>query len=244
MNRPNNDDWRFEYKYRLSAQQYYQVRSAFSPYVRRDEYTLRRENKRYTVRSIYFDTPDLRALQEKINGDCDRTKLRIRTYASTEEAGSDIRVELKARKGITVEKRNTFITIDMYHAFMQTRHWPETADPVLIEFERYIHLKNLKPIILIEYLREGYVASTQKDLRITFDHNVRSAASSALFPCDPFFRSIHRNMVTFEIKCNKSQPAWLLDMVKQQGLRIVANSKFAQGVQISRPEIVVPSWSY
>jgi hypothetical protein len=240
----NNNSWRFEFKYHLSLQHYYRVKSAIRPYLRPDDFTMRNEVGHYFVRSLYFDSSNFHALQEKIDGVCDRTKLRIRTYSPVPKAENDIRVEMKARKGITVEKRNTFISLYEYNYFMNSGHWPTRFDPVLVEFERYIHLKNLKPQVLIEYMREGFISITQNDLRITFDKAVKCAASNSLFPANATFRNINNELIVLEIKCNNSQPPWLLQIVRQQGLRIVANSKFAQGIQLSRPEIIQPSWSY
>lgn len=242
--KPDIGDWRFEYKYRLTPQQYFQIKAAIRPFVHPDIFTVATDIKKYIVRSLYFDTADMRSFQEKIDGNCDRTKLRIRTYSCTLQTSKDFRVEMKARKGISVEKRNTFITIDFYQKFMRSNHWPINDDPVLIEFERYLHLKSLKPQILIEYEREGYSATAQKGLRITFDHHVKSSKATSLFPVKPIFHFHNRGMVILEIKCNKSQPDWLYQLVKLYGLRIVANSKFAQGIEISLPEIVQPVWSY
>ena len=241
---PEIDNWRFEYKYRLYPQQYRQVRAAIRPFMRLDPYTSNTPQGRYLVRSLYFDTADMRAYQEKVKGDCDRTKLRIRTYARSLQENSVIRVEMKARKGISMEKHSTFISPADYQKFIQSNHWPAPNDPLLIEFERYVHLKTLMPLILVEYHREGFSARAQQGLRITFDHQVQSTRATTLFPHSPFFRTHQRGVIIFEIKCNKSQPDWLHQLVQTQGLRIAANSKFAQGIEISRHEIVQPSWSY
>jgi hypothetical protein len=241
---PDIGNWRFEYKYRLYPQQYRQVRAAIRPFMRLDSYTSNAPHGRYLVRSLYFDSADMRAYQEKISGDCDRTKLRIRTYARNLQKKSVIRVEMKARKGISMEKHSSFISLADYQKFIQSNHWSETNDPLLIEFERFVHLKTLVPLVLVEYRREGFSARAQQGLRITFDHQVQSVKAKTLFPHSPIFRTHQRGVITFEIKCNKSQPNWLHELVKTQGLRIVANSKFAKSIEISRPEIIQSSWSY
>lgn len=241
---PDVGEWRFEYKYRLLPQQYHQIQAAIRPFVQPDVFTDSTPHHRYLVRSLYFDSADLRAYQEKIYGDCDRTKLRIRSYTDKLHNTALLRVEMKARKDITVEKRSTFIPMDVYTEFLRSGHWHSENDAVLIEFERYVHLKHLLPLILVEYHREGFTAKLQKDLRITFDHHVRSASAASLFPSKPFFRTHQLGAVIFEIKCSKSQPPWLLTLIRTHGLRVAANSKFAQGIEISRPEIIHPAWSY
>jgi SPX domain protein involved in polyphosphate accumulation len=113
----------------------------------------------------------------------------------------------------------------------------------LLEFERYVRLKGLVPLIVVEYRREGFIARGQHLLRLTFDHQICCARADSLFPPAPFFRALRRGAIIFEIKCDKSQPAWLRALVQAHGLRIMANSKFAQGIESARPELVQPGWS-
>ncbi|MCD6331668.1 MAG: polyphosphate polymerase domain-containing protein [Bacteroidales bacterium] len=237
-------DWRFEYKYRLTYQQYHRVRSAILPYMKRDQYTLASPLKRYLVRSLYFDSHNLKNYEEKVNGDSDRVKLRIRSYSDTFTKGTRLRTELKARKGIATEKHNSWIEYNTYQKFMSTWHWPDQTDVVLAEFERYIHLKTMRPKIIVEYLREGYYTRSRENIRVTFDHQVRSAHASSLFPEIPFFRMHHPGLLVLEIKCTKTQPTWLKRLVQQQGLRVTPNSKYVQGVEVARSDIVRASWSY
>ena len=119
--KPGIDNWRFEYKYRLSQLQYYQVRAALRPFVQPDIFTRRAPLGRYLVRSLYFDSADFRAYQEKVNGDSERTKLRIRTYTRSLLKESDIRVEMKTRKGMFSEKYSTFISPAFYESFLQSQ---------------------------------------------------------------------------------------------------------------------------
>ena len=101
-----NSNWRFEYEYRLAYQQYHLVRSAIMPYMKKDRYTLASPSQRCLVRSLCFDSYNLKNYAEKVDGDSYRVKLRIRTYSNTPPAkDAKIRTELKTRKGIAVEKQ-------------------------------------------------------------------------------------------------------------------------------------------
>ena len=238
------NDWRFEYKYRLTYQQYLQVRCAILPYMRKDIYSLAAAQGRYLVRSLYYDTDRFDNFIEKVNGDCDRVKLRIRTYTATPAADIPLRVEMKARKGITVEKHSTWVDMDAYQLFLDARHWTDVENSVLSEFERYVHLKAEQPKIIVEYLREGYAARSGEPIRATFDHQVRSAHAESLFPPNPFFHQHHPGRVVLEIKCMKLQPPWLWQLIITHGLRICPNSKYTQGIEAARSDVVSPSWSY
>jgi len=236
-------NWRFEYKYRLPVQQYLQVRNYIKPFMEIDEYTHRAPGKKYLVRSIYYDSIFLDAFNEKVDGNSDRIKFRIRTYSETLNEGQVLRAEMKVRKGAITEKHGSFISNHEYQAFIDNKHWPDLRDPVLAEFERYVHLKTLNPMLLTQYLREGFRSRSREEIRITFDHQVKSAHSSDLFPQSPAFHEHHHGLIVLEIKCIKQQPDWLRQLVQQHGLRIMANSKFVQGMMAAFPAMVTPSWS-
>lgn len=237
-------DWRFEYKYRLTYPCYLQIRSYILPSMRMDEYSRAAPRNRYMVRSLYLDSDTFTNYVEKVHGDSDRVKLRIRTYSASPSGNSPLRVEFKARRGIAVEKHSTWITLEDYRIFAEKKHWPDSSEPILVEFERYVHLKTLRPKIIVEYMREGYRARSGENLRITFDHQVRSAHADTLFPRDPFFRAHHPGKIVLEVKCDEVQPAWLGRMVTQFGLRPCTNSKYIQGINASRVDVVTPSRSY
>ena len=236
-------DSRFEYKYRLTYPQYYAVKNSIRPFMKKDFFSCASPAGRYLVRSLYFDTLNYKNYWEKINGDYHRIKLRIRTYQNNPADTSRVRAELKTRKGIMTEKFAVWVNFADYEHFLRTRHWPNLTEPVLIEFERYLHYYALRPAIIVEYQREGYAARSRENLRITFDHKVRSTQAASLFPDSPFFRQHHRGTIVLEIKCNNNQPAWLRKLVRQNGLRIIANSKYTQGIEIARPDIVSEAWS-
>jgi len=235
--------WRFEYKYRLPIQKYLQVKNQIKPYMVIDEYSNQPPEKKYLVRSLYYDSLFLDAFTEKIDGNSDRIKFRIRTYSENLEPSQTLRAEMKVRKGSITEKYGALITQTQYDAFITEKHWLDTSDPVLEEFERNVHLKSLNPVVLTQYLREGYRSRAKEDVRITFDHQVKSAHADQLFPSAPFYHEHHHGLIVLEIKCIKMQPEWLRQLVRQNGLTIMANSKFVQGLTVSHPALVSPSWS-
>ncbi len=239
----SESNWRYEFKYRLYPQQYYQIKNAIKPYLEADEHTEAAPDGMYPVRSLYFDTPDYKAYHQKMAGDADRVKFRLRAYANSINACNAVRVELKVRKGTIMEKHSTFVPLSAYVEFMKRWHWHTQDDAILNEFERCLHFKVLRPKILIEYRREGFHARNRDGLRITFDHFVKSAGERTLFSEKTFFRLHHPHQIVLEIKCRNKQPTWLRTLVQQYGLKLVANSKFTQGIEAAQPEVVIPAWS-
>lgn len=235
--KPNN---RFELKYRISLFQYYQIKNAIKLYMKPDKHTNKTKEGTYLVRSIYFDTFDFKAYHEKINDNYGRIKVRFRTYTDKVVTKPQVRVELKTRKGALMGKYSTFVSYPEYINFMKTGHWLSKDNKVLKETERLYHCLNLKPLVIVEYQREGYQARDHSNLRITFDHDVKYARSKDLFSKTLFFKQNNKKDIILEIKYNGKIPTWLLDLVNKASLKKVANSKYAEGVYTTNLNIVTP----
>jgi len=229
---------RFERKYRCAPTQYYALKNALLPYVHKDYYTHIKPNGRYLVRSLYFDASHYPIYFEKMGGNTDRLKYRIRTYSDTSDDKPDIRVEMKVRDGNLTRKFGSYITMENCEHFLKHRHWINVENPVLHEFERHVHLNDLKPKVLVEYHREGYEAMDGSKTRLTFDHRIRSVYSRQLFPKSTLWHVHFEQMVVFEIKHVNPMPDWLQHIIKGQGLKLISNSKFAFGIQASQHDLV------
>jgi SPX domain protein involved in polyphosphate accumulation len=245
MNKANQEvpidvDSRFELKYRLSYFQYFKLRNAIQPTMVMDPFTAAQPTNRYLVRSLYFDTFDYRLFHQKMSGDSDRAKFRFRTYPFGDEYLHDVRVELKIRQGNYSIKKSVFVSIDEYEHFLATRHWQAVKDPITIAFERQMLRQSLRPVVLVEYEREGYQPRLKSNLRITFDHQVRGSHARNLFPEKSFYRYLYPRSVILEIKFNDTLPKWLVALVREHGLKVIANSKYTQSVLISRNDLYHP----
>ncbi len=205
-----------------------------------DDFSHKALRSSYLVRSLYYDTFYYRSYYEKMEGTYGRTKYRLRTYTDSMENEPDVRVELKVRKGNLLEKHSAFVPYRHYLSFMENRIWPDRNSPVLIEFERQVHLQALRPKILVEYYREAFHSREGNDMRVNFDLQVSSCISDTLFPKVTFFRQHHPNNAILEIKCLKHRPAWLSKLISRYGLIYVANSKYTQGIEAARPDLRTP----
>ena len=231
---------RMELKYRISYFDYLKIRSAIRAYMKKDPYTKLAKGKGYTVCSLYYDTYDYSLFFEKMSGDSERVRYRLRTYNEDKAKVKAVRVELKVRKGNHFEKYSTFVSLEDYEYFIRHRRWLKTDHPILTDFEHSVHLRELRPKTLVRYYREGYQSRKKEDLRITFDHRVSSAQAVTLFPGHLFFKMHHPQVVVMEIKFKKDFPAWLHALVQSYGLRVVANSKFTQSISVARYDLHYP----
>ena len=71
------NDYRHEVKHRITLMDMLCIRQRLSMITEADSHTV---DGKYSIRSLYFDTPEDKALREKIDGVDRREKFRIRYY--------------------------------------------------------------------------------------------------------------------------------------------------------------------
>lgn len=133
----------------------------------------------YTVRSLYFDSPDDRALREKLDGVNIREKFRIRCYDGSFEP---LNLEKKTKYGQLCRKETCPITQQELQAITQGelhRVMPE-GRALLQEFLTRSTLQGLRPKTLVEYRREAYIYAPG-NVRVTLDHSLRTAPGISAF---------------------------------------------------------------
>ena len=136
----------YELKYALAASQERSLAAVLASRCRPDpEYPANR------VVSLYFDTPDLRCLDEKRNGDRYKTKVRVRWYEDGEDT-SMAWIEMKRRSG-TARKKVRIPTNQRGSASLLSALQP---DRVLLE-NGQICPRPLQPVAIVSYRRVRYV---------------------------------------------------------------------------------------
>lgn len=232
---------RFERKYLVPNHHLPSLRKSLSPFVLPDKHTLLTPSDypEYTVRSIYFDSPDLDALYDKSEGVEIRKKLRIRAY-NTPEQNKGLFFEIKRKIGNKIGKNRAFIPQLNFESILQEGWDDRTQSPLndktkadLHTFLFYYHKKNQQPVNLIVYDREAYHGKFNSEVRITFDKNIRSKLNPSnqdLFTnldLDP----VWPHHFILEIKYfHAPMPSWAKNIVDSFSLQTAALSKYAEGV--------------
>jgi SPX domain protein involved in polyphosphate accumulation len=231
---------RFEEKFVLDPFQYRAVTTGIAGFMKKDKFSTAASQGRYFVGSLYFDTSDYRAYMEKITGERNRIKFRIRSYTPVYDDAEFVSVELKTRSGRLIIKYGTHAPISAYDRYMKTGSWGPTDDPVLIEFERIARLQCQKPKVVVAYEREAFASLRPNGPRISFDHAVRYARATSLFPKNPIYRFEQGYPIILEIKTPDDGPDWLQKLVRDLSLKAVPHSKYANGVEQTQVDMWVP----
>lgn len=228
---------RFELKYMPSLQAAEEIKKTLCRYLVPDEHG----HGRYGLTSLYYDSPDLRCYQEKVDGLRVRRKLRIRYYESEAvfSEATPVFVEIKQRVDRVTQKRRAILPYAQALRLCNDRQIPahEAEDRAVIE-EIYVFLwqYNLLPTSIVHYERQAFIG-TEYDLglRVTFDtsltfqvHPLHLHEQTSSLPMLPTDR------VVMEIKINERMPTWLTGLIRAHALQTVRVSKYCCSIESAR----------
>ena len=171
------------------------------------------ENNEYHIRSLYFDTIYNTALYDKINGQQNRDKYRIRIYNLSDRV---IKLECKTKVGSLISKRSLSILRDLCEQLMAGDPYglETTRSGLLTDVYREMTVNLLRPVVLVDYVREAYLHPAE-EVRITFDKQLRSGLRSTdLFnPHVPTVPPFDNGEIILEVKYNQVMPPYIRDLL-------------------------------
>jgi hypothetical protein len=143
-----------------------------------------KEIRTYHIRSLYFDDIYNTAMWEKMDGVHTRKKWRIRIYnysdkkISLEKKGKFDKYTTKEAAPLTRLQVEQMIYKNDYKFLLSSRN------PLLEEMYADVRTKLLRPVVVVDYIREPYVFPAG-NVRITFDMNLHTGNfSTDLFKKD------------------------------------------------------------
>jgi hypothetical protein len=240
---------RYEYKYLVPYEKLKRLRELIGPFMKLDGFA-QKNGGEYTVRSIYFDTPDLECYAQTRQGVKRRNKVRLRGY-NDGDAQSLVFFEIKKKVDEPLHKNRAALTYAEAQEVLMGKSLEEVAVTVtrsadaVEDAQRFIYhvrARRMQPVNIVIYDREAYEAiffDEENDLRITFDKNLRTIALPAL---DALFDERNARMVgkvhfILEVKFNRYLPNWVKAVTGSLGLTRSSASKYALCVE-ANPEIL------
>lgn len=230
---------RKEQKYLITKEQYSELIKHLLPNMRSDKYG---DDGKYTVTSLYFESPDNKIYFETKNKLKYRQKLRLRIYDGTNIHGAAF-FEVKQKHKDVVNKRRMIVPlVEAYRYINNPLHLPleeyETSNTqVLREIHYFRQLYELYPEMVVSYDRHALHGIEDPDLRITFDFNLRCRNDDLAIEHGPFGRNfIDTNLVVLEVKVNDSVPLWLTRILQDLQCEQRSASKFCTSLELLKSE--------
>ena len=217
--------YRNELKQYINIGDYIILRNCLEVICSKDKHAQR--SGKYKIRSLYFETPDDKALREKLDGVNNREKFRLRYY---DDDFSFIKLEKKSKSNgygnkitapVTKEECERIISGDI--------EWMKKSGRALL-LELYGKIKGelLMPKTIVDYTREPYVYAPG-NVRITIDSNIRTGIYSKDFLNSEVvtLSPLMADPIILEVKFDNFLPEIIRGAVQLGNRRSTAFSKYA-----------------
>ncbi len=211
----NATKYRHELKFYLNHMEYNTLRNSISGVMPVDEHAAARGE--YHIRSLYFDDFWDSAMVQKLDGDTDRKKFRIRIYNFSDET---IKLERKVKTGQFIRKDSTSLSREEFDAILAGEFDFLAERPEVPCMALYLEMRNnlMKPKVIVDYVREPYVYPIE-DVRVTFDKDLRMAFPDFdgydIFNPDLMTTPmVDNNLIIMEVKFNQFLPAIIHKLIQ------------------------------
>lgn len=251
---------RSEFKYFVPRKKLKAVRAFIEPYMQSDKHSQKQKRPQYTVRSIYFDTPDFYCYWSKIEGLKHRYKIRIRGY-NEQSKKSKVFLEIKKKYEQPIFKNRAPLPFKELPKLFQsgkvedyienTASFPNAQDDAS-RFFYHVHSKNMRPVVCVIYEREAYESrypNPKNNLRITLDKNLRCTAYPTVddLYLEERMQWVLRDYFIMEVKFNNAHPLWINPLIESLNLKKEPASKYCMSIDAHwaiNPKVGYDTFSY
>ncbi|SDW66457.1 polyphosphate polymerase domain-containing protein [Paenibacillus sp. CF384] len=215
---------RHEMKYYIHYHEYLGLRERLASVLKMDKNSIGREG--YHIRSLYFDNVQESALIDKNDGVFQRKKYRIRVYNKSDAV---INLERKSKFNEFIAKESVSMTREQFDRLVagDAEFLLQLDHPLARDF--YFDYKHgfLKPVVVVDYVREAYVYPVS-DVRITFDKRLKASVQSLdIFDVDlPMVESIEGPKTILEVKYNQFLPDFVYGLLQMSAANRSTISKY------------------
>lgn len=229
---------RFELKYLITMKQAERFKADLRTFLVPDDHGI--NQGRYSLTSLYYDSPDLRCYWEKEHGIKFRRKLRMRLYDNGQVITGEtpVFVEIKQRVDRVTQKRRALLSYREALLLCNDRQIPnhDPADEAVIEeIDAFLWQYNLRPTSIVRYDRQAFMGSDyDPGLRVTFDTMLTAQAHPLhLHETHLSLPILPGNYVVMEIKVNDRIPTWLVSLIGAHNLQMTRVSKYCRSIEAS-----------
>lgn len=208
---------RYEIKYLITINQYINLMNYLSDKVEKDVFY------KSTIYNVYYDTDNFELIRKLIEKPIYKEKLRIRSY-NKPTLDSSVYVELKKKYDLIVYKRREKIA----YKYVLNNSFFECAETQIDKEIKYFNdfYGGLTPKMFLSYERGAYYFKTDKQIRITFDTNIKYRTENVnLLPSISDIKLLPNNLVLMELKVPFSIP---YDLAKYSSSEKIFKTPFSK----------------
>ena len=185
------------------------------------------QNPKYTINNLYFDTPDYAMIRKSIESPVYKEKLRLRWYGNGSPDDAAFLEIKKKYKGIVYKRRENLTNEDISKILASPLSYEMPKDTQIWREITYLrdYWKPI-PMTYIAYDREAFAGKEDKELRITFDRNLRyrkDNLNTSDYSSSPIMDGSN---ILMEIKFPGTSPLWLARLLSKYEIRQSSFSKY------------------
>lgn len=177
-----------------------------------------------TIYNVYYDTDNFELIRKSIEKPIYKEKLRIRSY-NKPTLDSSVYVELKKKYDHIVYKRREKIA----YKYVLNNSFLEGAETQIDKEIKYFNdfYDGLTSKMFLSYEREAYYFKDDKQIRITFDTNIKYRTENVnLLPSISDIKLLLNNFVLMELKVSFSIPYNLAKYLSSEKIFKTSFSKY------------------
>ncbi|MNC14081.1 VTC domain protein [compost metagenome] len=219
---------RYENKYLFDTAAYHKLYNELLEYMEPDDYN--KQHEFYSITNLYYDTPSNTLIRNSLSKPKYKEKLRLRAYGVPNEE-TKVYLEIKKKVFGLVNKRRTSLKLHEAYDFVRTGTPPEYKDymnkQVVEEIKYFLSCYDLKPMVYLSYDRKALFCKNNRDLRITFDTNIRSRRCDLKMEHGTYGEQLlEPGQWLMEVKAEKTIPVWLSKMLSEHQMYRTSFSKY------------------
>lgn len=212
---------RVEKKYKINKAQYDRLVERLAPFFHTDEHGSHR------IFNIYFDNDSNELINTSIQKPVYKEKLRLRSYQKA-DSNCEVFLEIKKKFKGVVYKRRIKLLYNEIEPYLKNGTLKNIKDPnTLNEIEYMIKHYSLSPKVHISYLRDAFFSNDDPNLRVTFDHDIKSRYEHlALSEHENDLPLLSNDTYIMEIKAEGAIPLFLSNILAQEKIYPQSFSKY------------------
>lgn len=181
---------------------------------------------RYSVRSLYLDSPEFKDYHDVLNGEKQRCKFRFRKY---DVSSPKISLEAKHKYNAAISKTRLWLdAADMQAFWNKPFEDRDNYEFFGYNFGRYEY----SPLVTVFYQRVPLHDLSGEGVRVTLDYNLRCGGPDLfmrdVLPSD--LRILPPGYGIFEVKLSRGMPTWLRLCIERNNLVAMPYSKYVKAI--------------
>ncbi|ASA24749.1 polyphosphate polymerase domain-containing protein [Paenibacillus donghaensis] len=219
---------RYENKYLLDNTAYNRFYMELLAHMELDAYN--KQHEFYSITNLYYDTQHDALIRNSLSKPKYKEKLRLRAYGTPDQ---EARVYLEIKKKVfgLVNKRRTALKLNEAYEFVRTGAAPQLRDymnkQVVNEISYFLERYELMPKLYLSYDRKAMFSKENRDLRITFDTNIRCRRYDLSLEQGPYGEQLlEPGQWLMEVKAENTIPMWLSRLLSEHQMYRTSFSKY------------------